>query len=304
MNNSNPAEEDPPSPAEQTSQGSEAAQLVRALLERHGIPRHRHASFVGEFFGLSRAASHQRVNKSSAWTLDDFQALANRFGEPLAQVLGAMGSPGAGTKAVLRVGPWQAECRIWLAEDGATQDASVATPGAQGLVAMESGGIHMVVPATATADPSARPVARLEISQGATMTARVAVLDDERDVANATCAALKAHGVEAVAYYAAEDLLRDIPRELYDGYVIDWLLPDNQTAVPLLAAVRAQTRRSALVILTGKTRSGAADPVEVSAAVRTFRAQLSEKPVQPQLLISTLENDGLAPTSRAAPLPA
>src|SRR5690554_5214867 len=69
------------------SGSSNAAQLVRALLERHGIPRHRHSSFVGEFFGLSRAASYLRVNKSSAWTLDEFQALADRFGEPLAQVL-------------------------------------------------------------------------------------------------------------------------------------------------------------------------------------------------------------------------
>jgi hypothetical protein len=275
---------------------SQAAQLVRALLERHGIPKHRHSSFIGEFFNLSRAAAHQRVNKSTAWTLDEFQQLADRFGETLAEVVGAT-TPHSGTDAVLRVGALQVGCRVWFARE--TDDAS-----SDALVAMQTAGSYVVVPATAAMGQDSLRIARLEIGHGKAVVPRVAVFDDERDVANALCAHLRSVGIDAVAYYTAEDLLADIPQGLFDGYVIDWLLPNNQTAVPLLAAVRNQPKRSALVLLTGKTRNGSADPAEVAAAASNFKAQLVEKPVQPPFLLSALVTDGLDATGRAAPPPA
>lgn len=274
----------------------QAAQLVRALLERHGIPKHRHSSFIGEFFNLSRAAAHQRVNKSTAWTLDEFQQLADRFGETLAEVVGATTTPHNGTDAVLRVGALQIGCRVWFARE--SDDAS-----SDALVAMQTAGSYVVVPATAAMGRESLRIARLEIGHGQVVVPRVAILDDDRDVANALCAHLRSAGIDAVAYYTAEELLADIPQGLFDGYVIDWLLPDNQTAVPLLAAVRNQPKRTALVLLSGMTRNGSVDPAEVAAAASSFKAQLVEKPVQPPFLLSALVTDGLGATGRAPPPP-
>lgn len=265
---------------------SRAARLVRALLERHGLPKHRHASFVGEFFELSRAASHARVNKSSAWTLDDFQALANHFGEPLAQVLGAISPDHSGTKATLTVGGMEISCLIWLAENG-------AIPAVASLVAMEREGVYVVVPATAAAGEDAKRIARLEVAHDATPAARVAVFDDERDVANSVCGMLRSAGIEAVPFYVAEELLQAIPEQRFDGYIVDWLLPDNRTAVPLLAAVRALPEHRAVVLLSGKTRNGTADPREVGEASIRFQVQMVEKPAQQPMLISALVTDGL-----------
>ncbi|NDZ17135.1 helix-turn-helix domain-containing protein [Variovorax sp. WS11] len=268
---------------------------MRALLERHGIPKHRHSSFVGELFGLSRAAAHQRVNKSTAWTVDEFQQLADRFGETLAEVLGAT-TPHSGTDAVLRVGALQIGCRVWFASE--TDDTS-----SDALVAMENAGSYVVMPATAAVGQESLRIARLEVGHAKAVAPRVAVFDDERDVANALCAHLRTMGIEAMAYYTAEDLLADIPQGLFDGYVIDWLLPNKETTVSLLAAVRHQPKRSALVLLTGNTRNGSADPAEVAAAASNFKAQLVEKPVQPPFLLSALVTDGLDVTGRAvAPL--
>lgn len=285
----------PPPPDEDTP--SHAAQLVRALLERHDLPKHRHASFVGEFFGLSRAASHARVNKSSAWTLDDFQALANRFGEPLAQVLGAISPDDTGTKATLNIGGMEISCRVWLTEDEAT--ASVSS-----LVAVEKDGAYVVVPATAAAGGDAKRIARLEVAHDATPAPRVAVFDDERDVANSVCGMLRSAGIEAVPFYVAEELLEAIPQHLFDGYVVDWLLPDNRTAVPLLAAVRALPEHRAAVLLSGKTRNGTADPREVGEATTRFKVQMVEKPAQQPMLVSALVTDGLNATRRAGSRPA
>lgn len=265
---------------------SHAAQLVRALLERHGLPKHRHASFVGEFFELSRAASHQRVNKSSAWTLDEFQLLANRFGEPLAQVLGAVSPDISGTKATLNVGGMAIGCRVWFAEDDAS--GAVST-----LVVMERDGAYVVVPATAMAGEDVKRIAKLEVAHDATPARRVAVLDDERDVANSVCGMLRSAGIEAVPFYEAEELLEAIPSHQFDGYVFDWLLPDNRTAIPLLAAVRGLPEHRAAVLLSGKTRNGRADPREVGEATQRYRVQMIEKPAQQPMLISALVTDGL-----------
>ena len=287
----------PPADEEPAEASSQAAQLVRALLERHGITKHRHAAFVGEFFGLSRAAAYQRVIKSSAWTLDELQALADRFGEPLAKVLGATSTGVSGVQAVLRVGEFEIGCRVWLAT-GEDQPSTGA------LVAIESADSCVVVPAVAASGQKSRRITRLEIDEGAIAAPRVAVFDDERDVATSVCTILRASGIDAVAYYTAEDLLADIPKDLFDGYVIDWLLPGNATAVPLLAAVRDLPRRRAAVLLSGKTRIGEANPAEVGAATKQFKVQLVEKPVQPPLLLSALAIDGLGATTREAPPPA
>ncbi|MFM9428028.1 CheY-like chemotaxis protein [Variovorax sp. GrIS 2.14] len=293
-------------PTSDDEASSRAVELVRALLERHDLPKHRHASFVGEFFNLSRAASHQRVNKSSAWTLDDFQKLANHFGESLAQVLGATSS--TGIEATLNVGGLAVPCRIWLEDDSEASGFAVAgiddadshSPRVRGsLVAMEEGGVYVVVPATAASGLKARGIARLEIDQSETPARRVAVFDDERDVANSVCEMLRAAGIDAKAFYSAADFEDAISKNEFDGYVADWLLPGGATAVPFLVAVRGLPDHRALVILSGKTRNGMADPSEVGQATIRFKAQMVEKPVLWPQLVSALLIDGLNATRPA-----
>ena len=256
------------------------------MLERHGIPKHRHSSFIGEFFNLSRAAAHQRVNRSSAWTLEELQALGARFGESLADMLGAR-APNDGTRATLRVGGMQVGCRVWF-----TQESDEAHSDA--FVAMENAGAYVVVPATAATAQGSLRIARFEVDQARVVPPRVAVLDDERDVTNSLCVQLRSAGLDALGYFTAEELLADIPQSAFDGYVIDWLLRDGN-AVPLLAAIRSQPKHSAVVLLSGKMRSGSADPNDVAAASTTYKVQVFEKPAHLPLILSALENDGLTP---------
>ena len=261
-----------------------AAQVVRALLERHGIPKHRHSSFVGEFFNLSRAAAHQRVNRSAAWTLEELLALAQNFGESLSDMVNSRGDSD-GRSATLRIGGLQVGCRIWL--DRTTPSSSTDT-----FVAIESDGSYLVVPATAASTQKAVRIARFEVEQSTSTPARVAVLDDERDVVNALCDQLRGVGLEAVGYFAADELMADISKAPYDGYVVDWLLSEGN-AIPLLAMIRAQPKASAVVLLSGKMRNGSADPADVASACTTYRAQVIEKPAHLPLILSALELDGL-----------
>lgn len=266
-----------------------AAHMVRALLERHGIAKNRQAGFVGEFFKLSRAAAHQRVNRSAAWTLEELSAIAQHFGETLSDVVAAH-STSLSKAATLRMGGAHIDCRIWLAE----KEPGSSSAAADTYVALETDGGYVVMPTTAISTQAGQRIARLELvlEHPASETKRVAVLDDEDDVAQALCDQLRTAGLEAVPFSRTKDLEKAMTREAYDGYVVDWLLAEGNAA-PLLATLRAQPQPAAVVLLSGKMRSGSADPVDVASAATTYRVQVIEKPTHLPLLLSALENDGL-----------
>ena len=273
---------------EQLSMGALA---VRALLERHGLPKHRHAAFVGDFFSLSRAAAHQRVNRSAAWTLEELKQLAENFGESLAGMVSAHGADDA-RPAIVRIGGLQSKCKVWL-------DRTKAPAATDGLVALEDDAGLVVIAATAVTVQGGVRVARLEIEQSIMKPARVAVIDDERDVASALCDQLRSFGIAADSFDDVDALASEMAKSPFDGYVVDWMLR-NGDASQLLATIRALEHPSAVVLLSGKLRSGSADPADVASACTTFRVQLIEKPAQIPLVVSALELAGLRMDKSAA----
>lgn len=264
------------------------SQLVRSLLERHAIPRRRHVSFVGDFLQLSRAAAHQRVTRSNAWTLDEIRALAEHFGEGLADVVNGTADR-TGTAALLSVGVLQLPCTVWISDevDGVPTDA---------LVALRQGEGYVVVPSTAALGERCWSITKLEIGHAIASVPGVAVYDTHPEVCHQMCGHLRGAGVGANAYAVLKDLIADAERDVYEGYVIDWPALGHPSVIPLLAAIRGHTRRAALVLLTGGTRAGLADAGEVGAAAARFAAQIVEKPVQPAFLMAALVSQGLAPT--------
>lgn len=278
-----------PAPTPDNQTPSHGAQLVRSLLERHTVPKHRQAAFVRDFFHLSRAAAHQRLGRSTAWTLDELQQIAAHFGESLTEVLGGEAQP-AGTPATLRVGGLQVGCRIWLSEvaDAAHHDA---------FVALENAGGYVVVPAAAPPVQGARRVARLEIDQATAVLPRIAVLDDTPDFASSLCEQLGRAGLNASGFSTAAALTTALAETPFDGYVINWSRRDPDASA-LLASLRAQPKHVAVVLLTGKLRSGSRALNDIAAAASTFKVQVFEKPVHLPLLLSALENDGLRTSGR------
>ena len=263
------------------------SQLVRALLERHAVPRRRHVSFVGEFLQLSRAAAHQRVTGSNAWTLEELRALAQHFGEELADVVSGV-NDSRQRGATLRVGALRLPCQVWLADvvEGMPTDA---------LVAVRQGEGYAVVPSTAALGRQCWNIEKLEVGRSPAAAQSVAVYGTEPEVCQQMCAQLRSEGFEANAYADPDDLLADAERGLYEGYVVDWSTTGGPMIIPVLAAIRGQERRAALVLLSGGTRTGLTDASEVAAAAARFAAPIVEKPVQTAFLMAALIAQGLAP---------
>ena len=46
-----------------------SVRCVRALMERHGVPKYRQSAWLAAKLGLSYAQAHRRMNGAAAWTL-------------------------------------------------------------------------------------------------------------------------------------------------------------------------------------------------------------------------------------------
>jgi ActR/RegA family two-component response regulator len=261
------------------------AQLVRSLLERHAIPRHRHASYVGEFFRLSRAAAHQRVTRSNAWTLEEVQALAQHFGESLSEVVRSPSASPDSHAARMHVGALRLDCEVWLGGDAGAgcTDALVAV--------REGEGPWTVVPSTTAALwQIVRRIDRLEIRPTTTRFLRVAVVDADHAAAATVCTQLAASGLEPLAYPSVEDLLNSAGQQDVDAWVVDWHTAAQAGGLAFLRSLRSGHEKIAMILLSGGTRTGRCDALAVAEAAVILHAQVLEKPVQVPFLVAALSN--------------
>ena len=86
----------PPRPA------SLAVSFVRALMERHGLPKYRQSAWLADAMGLSYSQAHRRMTGASPWSLEDLAKVAALFGE--ACRAGSAGQPQTSVPAVMDVG--------------------------------------------------------------------------------------------------------------------------------------------------------------------------------------------------------
>jgi anti-sigma-K factor RskA len=85
---------------------------VRALLQRHGIPRHRQAPLLAEILGVPYRQAHRKLGGQVSWSLEEQQTVARRFGETLADVVDAVAASDA-EAATLIVDDLRLPCRFW-----------------------------------------------------------------------------------------------------------------------------------------------------------------------------------------------
>jgi ActR/RegA family two-component response regulator len=270
-------------PASDPQGASTAVRLVRALMERHGLPRYRHSAWLADATGLSYSQAHRRMNGTSPWSLEDVERVAALFGETLGDLLGAGGaageSPGAAVGGTVRVGDAELPCRLWLGE-------ALAEPEPGSVVAVRTGSGWQAVPAAEDTRGAWR-IDRLEARPDRRARRSVAVLDDDEDLTRSICAHLDHDGYAARPYFRTEDLPSGADAPRFDAYVVDWLVGSASTA-GLVAALRARDARCPIVVLTAQVVAGVVDESEIADAVARHGLVFSEKPVRMSILSATL----------------
>ena len=256
-----------------------AVRCVRALLERHGLPKYRQSAWLADAIGLSYAQAHRKMNGAAAWTLEELERVGALLGESLADVVAPGHAQGA-VAATLSVGKARMPCELWIG-------AAIEQPHPDALVAVQNGPEWTAVLAVDAGDQATFAIDRLQARPSRAERKRIAVLDDDRDLTDSICAHLQDSGYEARAFYRTADLQVRLKTERYDAFVIDWIVGDAST-VKLIAAIRAQDATCPIVVLTAQVLAGVVQESEIAQAVASFNFVFAEKPVRMAILSASL----------------
>jgi ActR/RegA family two-component response regulator len=256
-----------------------AVACVRALMERHGLPKYRQSAWLADAMGLSYSQAHRRMTGASPWTLEDLAKVAGLFGETLADAVAAT-QPGSAVTGTMNVGATAMPCRIWLGDE---VDRRSAGP----VVAIRTSVGWSAVPASEATGDVVYRIEKIEARPANATRKVIAVLDDDEDLTNSICAHFEASGYDARPFYRIADLLASAVAQKYDGYVIDWIVGET-SVLKLVAALRERDPRAPIVVLTGQVLTGVVEEVDIAEAVRRYGLTFSEKPVRSAILEASL----------------
>lgn len=256
-----------------------AVRCVRALMERHGLPKYRQSPWLADAFGLSYSQAHRRMTGASTWTLEDLERVGALFGESLVQVV-TLGPVQGSVPGAMRLGSVTLDCQLWLGE-------AVTNPKPDSLVAISTSTGWAAVLASETTAGVAYKIDRLEAKPSVGARKVIAVLDDDQDLTNSICAHFESSGYEARPFYKTADLASSAKLQRYDGFVIDWIVGETST-IKLIASLREEDASAPIVVLTAQVLMGMVDESDIAEAVKTFGLVFSEKPVRMSILSATL----------------
>lgn len=255
---------------------------IARMLERAGLQPRQRVNYVAETLGLGYQLARRRMIGETPWTVDELARLASSCGETLTSLFAVAQDPaGTGASAEVVLGALRIPCRVWIGAKAASHQMSP-------LVAVQSAKDQwLVVPSTDALGAEAFEVERVLIQLGKAKKHRVAVLDDDKDLANSIVDYMNATGLDAQAFYSLDELIGQLESRPFDGYVIDWLI-DHQNARSLIAAIRAKNSASPIVLLTGQLEEGYADESELASISSFYRLTYFEKPIRTSSLLSAL----------------
>ena len=256
-----------------------AVQCVRALMERHGLPKYRQSAWLANATGLSYSQAHRRMTGASTWSLEDIARVAELFGESLADVV-SLTQPRTSVPGVMHMGATRLPVQLWIGD-------AVEQPNPDSVVAVQTSSGWTALCASEATEGAVYKIERLEARP--TLTARkvVAVLDDDQDLTNSVCAHFEASGYDARPFFTIADLLSGLGARSFDAYVVDWIIGET-SALKLIAAVRAKDANCPIVVLTAQVMTGVVDEADIADAVKRFGLVFHEKPVRTSILTATL----------------
>lgn len=214
---------------------------------------------------------------TAPWSVDELHAVVTHHGATLTDLFSGI----RGTDyeaAVLIAGALRVSCRI-LPGSPVEQHRSGE------LIAVRGGSEWVVVMAGDTPTSQAFTVRRIIIEPKPERPRRIAILDDDFDIASGLAAGFVELGYEATAFASEDELDATLQFDTFDGYVIDWVLA-NGTAEALVARVRSHSATCPIALLTGKAGTKNFDEKALVTAIEQHGLLFLQKPVTASLAAS------------------
>jgi ActR/RegA family two-component response regulator len=259
-----------------------ATTVVDGLLARHGVAQRQRQQVIAQTLGIPYQGARRRMLGSPPFTFEEVNTVASRFGETLQSSGASQHEAEPPQPATFVAKGLHVECSAWVGDK-----AELGRPGPLVAIRPIPDQLNIVPAADATGVPSYE-VLRVEIIPRRKRALRVAILDDDRDIAMPLVEFLVAHGIEATPFFTIKDLVAAISVEPFNGYVLDWLL-DNQSVRPLIANIRSTDPDCGIVILTGQIDLHRVDESDIGIVADTYRVSYQTKPARLGAVMSALK---------------
>ncbi|WP_321943998.1 helix-turn-helix domain-containing protein [Paraburkholderia tropica] len=272
---------------------------VKALMERHNVPKRGQAGRLSEILQLTFSAASRKMKGQLPWTTSQLIRVAESFGEHVSVLVdmpasAAVESESTRYDAALFFGQEPETCTAWINDRQEIHRKDAGTYVARKI--NEGWFVYRTTDAPEGGGPLF-PVRLIEIRDSGPRVRRpnVAVLDDDKRDHSAENLAetLKSRGFDAIPYTKEEEVRAALQDHLFDAFVLDWVLGPSKNAAALIRHIRRSETASsgaAIYILTGKLKDGTASEDEIAQIQIEERCHLIEKPVRPPLFAAELAN--------------
>ena len=257
------------------------ARLISELMAEHGITSagdRYHA--LEQILDIRYSPARRRMLGEVPWTLEELEKTAQHFGETLLSLFSRRTASGF-IPASLVVAGVNVPCSIVT-----STDARVGRAGPLVAVQAAEGAWRVVLAQDIAAVPS-HELLRLVISSTPKPKWRVAVVDDDADLATALADYLSTSGLEGTAFFSFATFARAAESRLFDAYVFDWLI-GRETARDSIIKIRGANANSPIAVVTGQIEKGNVVESELASFAATYKLLIVDKPARASSVLSLL----------------
>ncbi len=262
---------------------SRLAEEMCCYLASQGIPERKQAAHVAALTGLSIMQARRKLNGIASWSIDECTVIARHHGCTVDEMLSLSRRPVERKSA-----PCEVQIgRHWYA--GSVEVGQISQrPKTGDLIAYETERCWKVVPFADVVKEGVNPVygiTGLSVDTSACSNVRIAVLDDDVEVAKTVSTGLTASGFISKAFTQLDEVTEEVAG--FDVFIIDFFLDGGRTATSLIETVRRTKPDALIIVLTGYAREGVDE--ELAHQIRFFKVQMFEKPARIAYFESAIE---------------
>lgn len=287
-----------PDPLQSEAFAQEVARRLVQVLADNGTPAHQQAKLLTHLCGLSPSQARRKL-QGAHWSIAEVLAVAQHCQVSLDALFPEVGVSPVQTPDLIGETPtttWL-DVRVQLGSFLGTGEARLGlrqtqTPANGSLVAQQGAdGWWVGTPHDLGAPLEVSPIFAVDellIHTSPSKLRHIAILDDDKNLADSLAEWLTESGFRTCVHTSASSLL-NTDLTAVDGFIVDYLL-NGQPALDTLQAIRRIKPHAPVLLLTGKLRDNQVSESELMAVLRAHSVTFFEKPVRPGVLAAALLN--------------
>lgn len=240
---------------------------ILSVFDRKGIAKRKRASLMAEILNVHNQTARQKLDLRRGISYEELKRVYAYFNEPLDNFRGYNG--------LFIVNERHMRCNVEVIEE----ELDFFEPDTD--YAFKRNGLFIINPKARQFGREARKVKKIDLLP----SPRIAILDNDEKQTDMLTDLTNRLGIEAKVFVKEDELLRDIKRNTYECYVLEWKLEGGGTTEQTLSALRKADEKVPVLLFTGHVSE---HENVIGDLIIDYAVELVEKPARMKILSSQL----------------